>query len=200
MRQTSTSVSFDTLPAASTSLTLPLSGQLQDDADQAILPKVAEVAGGFVIGAKVVRIDRPEQRIVEVGIEPLQQLHQPETGLDARWRQLEMVRRHVAVGAGAPVAIQATQAAVEERQPASNDGRARLATAERHLPLRGRSRYLTLRRARRDFDARLHEKCGHEREEADDQDEAPPSSNGCLHDMLLLTWKRFRRAPRRVRE
>ena len=48
--------------------------QRKSDPDETVLPQIAEIAGTVAIGAEIVRVDRPKQRIVGVGIEPPLQL------------------------------------------------------------------------------------------------------------------------------
>ena len=87
---------------------------MKRDPDQAVLAEVAEVARVVAVDAEIVRVDRPEQRIVGVGIRSAPQLQKLEPRLHIGGRQLEMVRRHVAVGARAAVAIQPFQPPIEE--------------------------------------------------------------------------------------
>ena len=103
--------------------------QRKDDADEAVLPQVAVVAGPIAIDQEVVGINRPEQRIIGFWIEDAQQLEQPVAELDVRRRELEGTRRHVAVGAGSPVPAEPRRSAVQKReQPASRPRR----TVRRH--------------------------------------------------------------------
>ena len=119
----------------------------QPDPDEAVLPQIAEIVGVLTIRVEIVGVDRPEQRIVCVRIESPQQLEEPESCLDARWRELEVVRRHVAVRAGAPVAVQPGQASIQKRQPSPEDGVAGLASTIGGFLSRSRAGRLLLRAA-----------------------------------------------------
>ena len=44
--------------------------QRERDPDEAVLAKIAEIAGALAVGPEVIRVDRPEQRIVGIGIPP----------------------------------------------------------------------------------------------------------------------------------
>ena len=128
LRQTSTNVSADGALVAG-SIEPDVRRQREGDPDEAVLAKIAEVAGVVAVGPEVVGVDRPEQRIVGVGIPLAPALQELEPRLDVGRRQLEVVGRHVAVGAGAAVAAQAIQLPVEERAQAARDGVAGLAAA-----------------------------------------------------------------------
>ena len=85
---------------------------------------------------EVVGVDRPEQRIVGLRIEAPPPLQQLESRLDAGRGQLEAVRRHVAVGAGAAVPLE-TGRASGRGTPRGRAGWRR--TARRRTPARRRS-------------------------------------------------------------
>ena len=101
----------------------------EDDPDQPILAEVAVIVGALAMGPEVVRVDRPEQRIVRLRIPQSYEQQKPIPRFDAGRRQLEMVGRHVAVGARAPVPRQSVRPAIEERKQASDDGVAGFTTA-----------------------------------------------------------------------
>ena len=127
-RQTSTNVSLDGgLVAGSTSLMFGGSGKTI--LTRPFWRRLLKSVGALAVGPEIVRVDRPEQRIVGPRIPSAPPLEELEPRLDARRRQLELVGRHVAVGARAPVRAQPVQAAVEERAEAADDGVARLAAA-----------------------------------------------------------------------
>ena len=109
--------------------------QRERNPDETVLAKIAEIAGRIAVRPKIVRIDRPEQRIVSIRVPAAPQLQQAESRLDARRRELEVVRRHVAVGARAAVSVEAVRLPIEEREEAPLDGVARLAAT-----VEGRSR------------------------------------------------------------
>ena len=81
------------------------------------------------VDMKIVGVDRPEQRIVRPGIPSASLLQQLEPGFRARRRQLELVRRHVTVGAGTSIAIEAMQRTIEEGEEPAEHGIAGLAAA-----------------------------------------------------------------------
>jgi hypothetical protein len=85
---------------------LDIRRQWECDPDETVLPEIAEVASALAVDPEVIRVYRPEQRIVGVRIPSAAQFEKSEPGLDIRGRKLEMVARHVAIGAGAPVRAQ----------------------------------------------------------------------------------------------
>ena len=103
--------------------------QRKRDADQAVLTQIAEVGGMDAVDAKVVGVDRPEERIVGAGIAFAPQNKSLEPRLCVRRRELEVVLRHVAVGARTAVAVEPMRVTIQESEQAANDRRARLATA-----------------------------------------------------------------------
>ena len=103
--------------------------QRERDPDEAVLAKIAEIAGALAVGPEVIRVDRPEQRIVGIRIPPAPPLQELKPRLHAGWRELETVRRHVTVGAGAAIRGQSIQLPVEERAEAAGDGIAGLTAA-----------------------------------------------------------------------
>ena len=104
--------------------------QRKRDPDEPVLAKIAEIAGALALGAEIIRVNRPEQRVVGLRIPSAPPLEELESRLGAGRRELEVVGRHVAVGARASVGAETTQPPVEERAEASQDGVARLAAAE----------------------------------------------------------------------
>ena len=117
---------------------MSLFGAAERDADEAVLAEIAEVAGAVTVRPEVIRIDRPEQRIVGVRIPPPPPLEELKPGLDACRRELEAVRRHVAVGARASVSTQSVQFPVGKRAEAADDGVAGL-TAQSWARVRARA-------------------------------------------------------------
>jgi hypothetical protein len=81
--------------------------QRKCDPNQAVLAQVAEITCRHPVRAEVIGIDRPEERVVGLGIELAPPLEQLKSRLRARGRELEIVGRHVAVGARPSVAVQA---------------------------------------------------------------------------------------------
>jgi hypothetical protein len=112
--------------------------QREGDAHEAVLAQVAPVGRILAVRPEIVRVDRPEERIVRVRMEPAQPLEELEAPLDVHRRELEAVGRHVAVGAGPSVARQAVRAAVEEVEEATRDRVAGLPAAEPVESLRRR--------------------------------------------------------------
>ncbi|HEX6315701.1 MAG TPA: hypothetical protein VFZ73_12615 [Gemmatimonadaceae bacterium] len=108
---------------------LDIRRQREWDPHETVLAKIAEVVGAVAIDPKIIRVYRAEQRIVGVRIPSTAQLKDSEPGLDIGGRELEMARRHVAVGAGTAVRAQPVKLAVEERAVAPDDGVARFAVA-----------------------------------------------------------------------
>ena len=127
-RQTSTNVSLDGRIGDGIDQ-LDVRRQRERDPDETVLAEIAEVPGALAVDPEIIRVYRPEQRIVGVRIPSAAQFEKPEPRLDIGGRELEMVRRHVAVGAGAPVRAQTIELAVEERAMAPDDGVARFAAA-----------------------------------------------------------------------
>ena len=99
------------------------------DPNQAVLAQVAEITCRVPVAAEVIGIDRPEERIVCLRIELAAPLEQLKSRLRARRRELEIVGRHVAVGARPSVAVQAMYAPVHEGAEPTRDRIARLRTA-----------------------------------------------------------------------
>ena len=95
--------------------------QRENDADQAILPQVAVVARLLAIDAKVVGVDRPEQRIVGMGVVASPLLQELEPALHGGGSQPELFGRHVTVATGAPIAVESRQVAVEEGEEPAKD-------------------------------------------------------------------------------
>jgi len=103
--------------------------QRQRDPYETVLAKIAEIAGVVAVGPEIIRIDRPKQRIVGIRIPLAPPLKQSKSRLDAGGRELKTMRRHVAVGARAPVRAQTLQRPIEERAPSSLHSAAGLASA-----------------------------------------------------------------------
>ena len=131
--------------------------QREGDPDETVLPQIAEITGTVAVGAEIIGVDRPEQRIVGIGIELPPQLKQPEPRLDTRWRELEIVGGHVAVGARASVTAQTLESPVEERAEAACDRVAGLAAAVGGLAFRFTAAVRVLPRGRRIDRAGFHQ-------------------------------------------
>ena len=114
--------------------------QREGDPDEAVLAKIAEIAGALAVDPEIIRVDRPEQRIVGIGIAPPPPLEELEPRLDAGGRELEIVRRHVAVGARAPVRAQSSSLRSKNARRPRSDGVAGLAAAVVRLAARLRAR------------------------------------------------------------
>ena len=54
-------------------------GQREGDPDETVLAKIAEVTGVLAVGPEIIRVDRPEQRIVGVRVPPAPPLQEPGT-------------------------------------------------------------------------------------------------------------------------
>ena len=119
--------------------------QRKGDPDQPVLAEIAEIGGVVAVGPEVVCVDRPKQRVVGIRVALAPDLQALEPGLGVGGRELEMVRRHMTVGAGAPVRAQALQVTVEERLASAFDRAAGLAAAAVSFTVRIR------RRCRRGF-------------------------------------------------
>ena len=119
--------------------------QRECDPDETVLAEIAEVAGALAVDPEIIRVYRPEQRIVGVRIPSAAQFEKSEPGLDIRRRELEMARRHVAVGAGAPVRAQTVKPAVEERAVARGRRRRTVRRRSRLAPAAIRLRAQTPR-------------------------------------------------------
>ncbi len=164
--------------------------QREDDPDQPVLAEVAEVVGALAVGPEIVRIDRPEQRIVRLRIPQSYELQKPVPRVDAGRRQLEMVGRHVAVGARAPVPRQAVRPAIEERKQASDDGVAGFTTAvggRLQRPDAGLRRW---------SDVRERGAAGGDRQRGKDDETAGDQQSSWFHGVLL--GLSGRRQPRRT--
>ena len=98
-------------------------GQRNRDANEAVLRQVREVVRGRAVDAEVVGVDRAKQRVVDA-----RRGHRREPSLGGRGRELEALRWHVTVGAGAAVGAEAGKRPIAE---------VRLAAAERALPGNG---------------------------------------------------------------
>jgi hypothetical protein len=86
------------------------------------------------VRAKVIRIDRSEERVVCLRIELATPLEKLESRFGAGRRQLKIVRGHVAIGAGPPVSAQTVKAPVQERAETARDRIARLRAAVELTP------------------------------------------------------------------
>jgi hypothetical protein len=92
-----------------------------------------------------------------------------------------VIGRHVAIGAGAAVAVQPTQAAIQKRQPSPEDRRAGLTSAIGDPLQRSRARLLLLGTAGRKIGAGSDHEGGNEGKAAEDQEESSPPVNGSHH-------------------
>jgi hypothetical protein len=119
-----------------------------------VLPQVAEIVRGFVIGPEIVGVDRAKQGVVVRRIELAHETLELESKFDIRRRQLEMVGRHVTVGTGAAVAREPVQPPIAERLRPARHRVARLAATQRRTPaeacVRGRLREVAAPRAHDD--------------------------------------------------
>ena len=106
--------------------------QREADPDETVLAKIAEITGALAVGPEIIRVDRPEQRVVRIRIPLPPPLEQLESRLGACGGELEVVREHVAVGACAPVSVEPVKPAVEEREGAAHHRVARLSAAVEH--------------------------------------------------------------------
>ena len=144
--------------------------QVKFDPYEPVLPQIAEIAGVLTVRAEVIGVDRPEQRIVGIRIEPSEEAQKPESLFDVRRRELEMVGRHVAIGAGTAVSVQPAQPSVQERQTAADNRRAGLAPAIGGSLPGSSSGRLILHAACGDIRAGSDDKCGNEGYAAEDQE------------------------------
>ena len=104
-----------------------------------VLHQVREVARVVPVHAEVVGVDRPKERIVRVLVTRAPGQQRIEPGPGHRRRELERVRRHVAVGACASVSTELLEIAVIERRTTPRDVVAWLAVAielQRRSPAR----------------------------------------------------------------
>jgi hypothetical protein len=99
--------------------------QWEPDSDQTVLDEVGEIVGVIAILHEIVGVNWTEERIVRVGLYRSAQPQSVEPGLCVRWRELEAVRRHVAVRAGAPIGIEADQGAIVKHLSTRLEGRVR---------------------------------------------------------------------------
>ena len=107
--------------------------QRQGDADETVFPQIAEVVSGLAAGAEIIRVDGAKERVVRIAIEMAAELQELEPRFHVRGRELEAVARHVAVGAGAAVAVEAVQTTIEESKESADDSVAGLAAAGRNV-------------------------------------------------------------------
>jgi hypothetical protein len=142
--------------------------QRERDPDESVLTKIAEVARVFAIGPEIIRINWPEQRVVGLWIESTEPLQQAEPRLSAGRRELELVRRHVAVGARAAVGVETSQSPIEERAKAADDRVAWFASAVEGLMLQLGAVAASVFRL--SGVAGAHEEGGHQYEAADDEE------------------------------
>jgi hypothetical protein len=83
----------------------------------------------LAVQPEVIRVDRSEKRIVRSSVEAARYLQQAVADLDIGRRQLEMVARHVAIGAGPSIPSESGDVPVDEREKTACDGVARFAAA-----------------------------------------------------------------------
>ena len=95
-------------------MSLTFSRQGHRHANEPVFHQVREVARVVSVYAEVVGVHRPEERIVRVLVVLPFRLQRIEPGSGSRGRELEAIRRHVAVGAGASVAAEFFEIAVVE--------------------------------------------------------------------------------------
>ena len=86
-------------------------------------------ARAVAVGAEIICVNRPEQRIVGIRICFTPLLQQLKSCLDTRGGQLEMIGQHVAIGTGASVRVDAWQIPIGKRLEAAMHRVARLAAA-----------------------------------------------------------------------
>lgn len=120
--------------------------QRHHDPDQSVLPEVAEIVCLGAVGAKVVGVDGAKQRVVGARIPEPSPFQSPEPRLHAGRRQLELVMRHVTVGTGPAVALQAEQMTIGKCERSTDDGIAGLASAQIRRMVRGGPRRTSRRR------------------------------------------------------
>ena len=173
--------------------------QREDDPDQAVLAKVAVVVGALAVDPEVVGIDRPEQRVVRAAIPAAPQLQEPEPRLDAGRRQLEVIRRHVTVGARTSIPDQSARLAIEERQQAANDSIAGLAIAVARALCQGDDILPGLREREYGTTGFDHQRRKHDETAGDEQESwlhrGSPQGSGCRQPWRTAPRDRRRRLP-----
>ena len=100
------------LPTGLTSRTLLGNGKR--NANEAVLRKSRIVVRALAVHAEVIRVDRPEQRIVGLWIDEALLLERPQPRERVRGGQLKGILGHVTRGAGAAVPAKAREGLVKE--------------------------------------------------------------------------------------